>query len=182
MHNPKLNRSQKHLVQCKYNKKPLIKYPQLCNSPYNHVGHNFSYYYNYGVKLDTCNNIYLKNCTFIASKVEIFAVSGVKHIDQVNFLSSAYRNDGDITSMFTVLTEANMMNDVTVRITKSLFTTMGNKGLLLFYVYADNPYADELFNILIEDTNFTHLSYDPGLKTESIMQIRLSTYVYQCYT
>ena len=144
---------------------------------YNHVGHNFFYSYNYGVKLDTCSNIYLKNCTFIASKVGIFAVSGVAHIDQVNFLSSAYRIDGDLTSMFTILTEADMINDVTVKITNSIFSTMGTKGLLLFYIYANNPYADTVFNILIADTNFTHLSYDPGLITEGIVQMRLSSYI-----
>ena len=54
---------------------------------------------------------------------------------------------------------------------------MGNKSLLLFYIFADNPYADTMFNILIADTNFTHLSYDPGSITESIMQIRLSSYI-----
>ena len=134
--------------------------------------------YNYGLKLDTCSNVYLKNYTFIASKVGIFAILDTLHIDQVNFLSNAYNIDGDLTSMFTIINPADMIsNDVTVNISNSLFSTMGKEGLLLFYIFADNPYANTMFNIFIEDTNVTHLSYDPGLITESIMQIRLSSNV-----
>ena len=145
----------------------------------NIVNHNFfNYFYKYGLNLDTCSNVYLKNCTFIGSKIRIFAISGTLHINQVNFLSSAYNIDGDLTSMFTIINPADMIsNDVTVNISNSLFSTMGKEGLLLFYIFADNPYADTMFNIFIEDTNVTHLSYDPGLITESIMQIRLSSNV-----
>ena len=67
-----------------------------------------------------------------------------------------------------------MMNNVTVNITSSLFSTMSHKGLLLFYIFADNPYDDVVSSIVIKGTNFTHLSYDPGLITESSLQIRLS--------
>ena len=141
---------------------------------YNHVNHNFFKFYSYGLKLDNCSNVNMKNCTFVASKVGIFAISGTLHIDQVNFLSSAYNIDGDLTSMFTIINEANMMNNITVNITSSLFSTMSHKGLLLFYIFADNPYANVVFSIVIKDTNFTRLSYDPGLITESILQIRLS--------
>ena len=146
----------------------------------NRVSHYFfNDPYNYGLILNTCSNAYLKNCTFVASKVGSFAVSGNFHIDQVNFLSSAYNIDGDLTSIFTIINEADMIsNDVTVSISNSIFSTMGKEGLLLFYIFADNPnYADTVFNIFIEDTNVTNLSSDPDSITESIMQIRLSSNV-----
>ena len=152
--------------------------PLFLNVPdhWNHVHHNLFNFYNYGIKLDTCSNVYLKNCTFIASKVGILAASGVVHIDQVNFLSSAYNIVGDLTSMFAIVNEADMIsNNVTVKITNSLFSTMGNIGLLIFYIFVDNSYATVQFNIIFEDTNFTHLSYDPSPITESIMQMILST-------
>ena len=144
---------------------------------YNHVNHNFFHSYNHGIKLKTCSNIYLKNCTFVASKIGIFSTSGNVHIDRVHFLSSAYNIDGDLTSMFTIINQHYTISNVTVTITNSVFSTMSNKGLLLLYIFADNPYADAIFNIYIKDTNFTHLSYDPSLITESVMQIRLSSYV-----
>ena len=154
--------------------------PLILNVPdhWNHVHHNLFTFYNYGLKLDICSNVCLKNCTFVASKVGIFAISGVVHIDQVNFLSSAYNVVGDLTSMLTIINEADMIsNDYTVKITNSLFSTMDNIGLLLFYIFADNSYATVQCSIIIEDTNFTHLSYDPSSITESIMQLILSTNV-----
>ena len=156
--------------------------PIILDAPPNYyINHNFfNNQYNYGIKLDTCSNVLLKNCTFIASKVGIFGTSGVVHIDQVSFLSSAYNIAGDLTSMFAIINQNNAIsNDVIVKVTNSLFSTLGIEGLLLFYIFADNPQPNITFNIFFEDTNITHLSYytDSITVSESIMQIRLSSNV-----
>ena len=153
--------------------------PIILDGPPNIVNHDyFNNQYYYGIKFDTCSNVFLKNCTFIASKVGIFGTSGVVHIDQVSFLSSAYNIVGDLTNVFTIINQNNAIsNDVIVKVTNSLFSTLSTEGLLLLYIFADNPHANVKFNILFEDTNITHLSFHPTLITESIMQIRLSSNV-----
>ena len=156
--------------------------PTILDAPINiNVNHNFFNQYNYGIKLDTCSNVFLKNCTFIGSSVAIFDTSRVIHIDQVTFLSSSTYNiftRNILVDMFTIINQNNAIsNDVTVKVTNSLFSTLNIVGLLLFYIFADNPHANITFNISFEDTNITHVSYDPWSITESIMQIRLSSNV-----
>ena len=137
---------------------------------------SFFHLYHHGIRLDSCTNVYLKNCTFVASMVEISAVSGVVHIDETNFLAVAYLIEDDYYDYYTATTLIiNQIKGsyVTVRITNSLFSTMDNKGLLLFYILVDNPNA--FIDGFIEHTNFTYLSFDPGWVAENgLIWLRLS--------
>ena len=137
------------------NRRPIIA---AVPDNHNHIDHNVFYSYNYGIKLETCSSVNLKNCTFIGSKVGIFSASGDVHIDRVSFLSNAYNIAGDLTSMFTIISQADMVSNVTVTITNSLFSSMDNKGLLLFYIFADNLNPGAMFNTFIKDTNFRNFS------------------------
>ena len=138
----------------------------------NFKDHFFNIYHD-GIKLDSCTNVFLKNCTFIASMVGISSVSGLVHIDQVNFLSVAHLIKDDYYTATTLIINQINASVVSVKITNSLFSTIDNKGILLFYVLVDNPEA--FIDVIIDHTNFTHLSFDPGWVAENgLIWMRLS--------
>jgi len=146
---------------------------------------NFFFVYKFGIKVDSCTNVYLKNCTFVASMVGLFAVSDAININQVHFFSVAYPIIADgylcpgcYTATGLVISHNKMIksNSVYVNVTNSLFSTLDNKGLLLFYILSNNSYIT--MNIFVKNTNFTNASFDPGwVARNGIIWMRLSCQV-----
>ena len=132
--------------------------------------------FHFGLKFSFCTNINLKSCTFAASMVSIYEASGVICIDQVHFLStSAYDIPGGPIILATglIVSQTNMQVDISVvlKIINSLFsqTECLNpcKNLLLLYILVDDPRST--IQVLISQTNFSSVSYDPGWAAENGM-------------
>ena len=138
----------------------------------------FLQFYFYGLKFTYCTNIMLKSCIFEASMVGIFEASGVIYIDQVHFLStSAYDFPGTIftihlaTGLIINQTNIQVNTSVVIKIINSLFsqTECSNpcRNLLLFYILVDDPHSE--IQVLVSQTNFSSISYDPGWAAENGM-------------
>ena len=141
--------------------------------------HNdFFQFYSYGLKFTYCKYITLKSCTFEASMVNIYEASGVICIDQVHFLStSAYNLPSFIAPMHLatglIINQTNMQvnTSIVVKIINSFFsqTECSNpcRNLLLFYILVDDPHSE--MQVLVSQTNFSSISYDPGWAAENGM-------------
>ena len=139
---------------------------------YYNFNDDFFNIYHHGIMIYSCTNVYLKICTFVASMVEIFAVSSFVHIDQSYFLAVTYLIEDNYYTATTLIINQ-IASIVTVEITNSLFLTIDNKGLLLFYILVDDP--NGLINVFIDHTSFSHLSFDPGWVAENgLIWMRLS--------
>ena len=139
---------------------------------------HFLRYYFYGLKFTFCTNITLKSCIFEASMISIYEASGVICIDQVHFLStSAYDVLGPVSPIHQatglIINQTGMLAEksVVVKINNSLFSqaecSNPCRNLLLLYVFVSDPLT--AIQVLISQTNFSSISYDPGWAAENGM-------------
>jgi len=145
----------------------------LSDSYVNNFDDDFANIYLYGLKFSYCTNVGLKSCTFNASMIGFFAVSGTVHVDQVNFLSNNAYITNDIIQSATglIINQTNVNNRAVVEITNSIFSEFGsnryNYALLLFYVLVDDP--GSIIQVFVNQTEFSSASYNPGWAAENGM-------------
>ena len=139
---------------------------------------DFSKRFFYGLNFVHCTNISIQSCTFKASTVGINKASGIICIDQVHFLSTCECNLNKYIALATGLilnqTKTNTDASVMLQITNSLFSqderisSFNYKiNLLLFYILVDDLYSE--IQVLVSQTNFSSISYDPGWAAENGM-------------
>ena len=136
---------------------------------------SFSHIYFYGLHFNICTNVILRYCTFEASMVGIYEVSGVVQIDQVHFLSTNVHDLPGILPLATglIINQTNVQTDtpVVVKVINSLFSQSDylniSKNLLLFYILVDEPHST--IQVFVSQTNFSSASYDPGWAAENGM-------------
>ena len=152
---------------------PIVKYRYNFHD-------DFSQLYFCGLKFNFCTNITLQSCTFEASMVGIYEVSGAVYIDHVHFLST---NAYDLPYAFPLATgliinqtNVPMNNSVVIRVVNSLFSQSDHlnipTNLLLFYMLLDDP--ETAVQVFVSKTNFSSGSYNPGWAAEyGMVWIRL---------
>ena len=139
---------------------------------------DFSKLYFHGLNFIHCTNVSIQSCTFKASTVGINKASGIICIDQVHFLSTCAYNITMRSVVATVLiinqTKTNINASVMLQITNSLFSQAKRicsfnykTDLLLFYILVDDPHSE--IQVLVSQTNFSSISYDPGWAAENGM-------------
>ena len=139
---------------------------------------DFSKRYFHGLNFVYCINISIQSCTFKASTVMINKASGIIYVDQVHFLSTCACNitmrSVVATGLIINQTKTNINASVMLQITNSLFSQAKRTYsfnyktyLLLFYILVDDPYSE--IQVLISQTNFSSISYDPGWAAENGM-------------
>ena len=139
---------------------------------------DFSTLYFHGLSFVYCTNISIQSCTFKASTIGINKASGIICIDQVHFLSTCACNLIMRNVVATVLiinqTKTNTDTSVMLQITNSLFSQATRNcsfnyktDLLLFYILVDDPHSE--IQVLVSQTNFSSISYDPGWAAENGM-------------
>ena len=139
---------------------------------------DFSKLYFHGLNFFYCTNISIQSCTFKASTVGINKASGIICIDQVHFLSTCECNLNKYIALATGLilnqTKTNTDAFVMLQIRNSLFSQDKRNcsfnyktNLLLFYMLVDDPHSE--IQVLVSQTNFSSISYDPGWAAENGM-------------
>ena len=115
--------------------------------------------------------------------VGISEASGVVYIDQVRFLSTNAHDLPDVYPLATGLiinqTNVQMENSLMVKVTNSLFSQSDHfnifENLLLFYMLLNDP--DSTVQVLVSQTNFSSVSYDPGWAAEcGMVYIQIVSY------
>ena len=166
-------------IKCSNNKDYRIVHGVVGRTNYAHnFQDDFFRIYSNGLNFVYCTDIAIKSCTFEASMVGINEPSGVVYIDQVHFISTTVHDSPDVllhlypaTGLIINQGNVNTDNSVLVIITNSLFsqTECLNtcKSLLLFYILVDDPHST--IQVLINQTNFSSVSYDPGWAAENGM-------------
>ena len=145
---------------------------------YKNFHDDFSKFYFHGLNFAYCTNISIQSCTFKASTVGINKASGILCIDQVHFLSTCECNLNKHIALATGLiinqTKTNTDASVMLQITNSLFSQDKRNclfnyktNLLLFYILVDDPHSE--IQVLVSQTNFSSISYDPGWAAENGM-------------
>ena len=160
-------------IGCGNNKDYLSHYETIGRDPKYKENFNddFSIFYFHGLSFFYCTNISINSCTFKASTVGINKASGIICIDQVHFLSTCACNltmrSVVATGLIINQTKTNTVAAVMLQITNSLFSQDKRNcsfnyktNLLLFYILVDDPHSEIL--VLISQTNFSSISYDPG--------------------
>ena len=139
---------------------------------------DFSRFYFHGLNFFYCTNISIQSCNFKASTVGIYKASGIICIDQVHFLSTCAYNltMGSVVATGLIINQTKMSTDTSVmlQITNSLFSQAKRNcsfnykiNLLLFYILVDDPHSE--IQVLVSQTNFSSISYDPGWAAENGM-------------
>ena len=146
-------------------------------SKYAHNFHDdFSKRFFHGLNFAYCTNISIQSCTFKASTVGINKASGIICIDQVHFLSTCECNLNTFIALATglIINQTNTNVSVKLQITNSLFSQAKRNcsfnyktNLLLFYILVDDPHSE--IQVLVSQTNFSSISYDPGWAAENGM-------------
>ena len=146
---------------------------------YAHNFHDdFSKCFFHGLNFAYCTDISIQSCTFKASTVGINKASGIICIDQVHFWSTCECNLNRYIALATGLiinqTKTNINASVMLQITNSLFSQAKrtcsfnyNTNLLLFYILVDDPHSE--IQVLVSQTNFSSISYDPGWAAQNGM-------------
>ena len=125
----------------------------------------------------------MRSCSFEASIVGINEASGVVYIDQVHFLSTNAHDLQDVYPLATGLiinqTNVQMENSLMVKVTNSLFSQSDHfnifENLLLFYMLLND--TDSTVQVLVSQTNFSSVSYDPGWAAEcGMVYIQIVSY------
>ena len=135
---------------------------------------DFFYAYFFGLNFNACTNISLISCSFEASTIWIFDASGKVYINRVHFLSTSDYDLHDDISLATGLIinqTKGQENFVMVEIINSLFSQTESldspNNLLLFYIFIND--LDSRIHVLVNQTNFSSISYDPGWAAENGM-------------
>ena len=147
------------------NNEPLFRY-------LNNFSTNFSDIYIFGLNFSFCTNISMVSSSFEASMVWIFEASGTIYIDQVHFLSiSDYDLRSGIslaTGLIINQTKTKGETFVMVKVINSLFSQSeslnSSNNLLLFYIFINDPGC--IIQVVVNQTNFSSISYDPGWAAE----------------
>ena len=151
------------------NNEPFIRY-------FGNFTVDFFDIYFFGLNFSFCMNISLVSCSFEASMVWISEASGTIYINQVHFLSTS---DYDLRGGFSLATgliinqtkSRREENFVMVEVINSLFSQAESlnspNNLLLFYMFIDDPGC--IIQVLVNQTNFSSISYDPGWAAENGM-------------
>ena len=143
---------------------------------FNNFADNFFDVYFFGLNFNVCTNISMMSCSFEASMIRIFDASGQVYINQVHFLSTSnYDSRSDIslaTGLIMDQTETKgEENFVMVEVTNSLFSQTESlnspHNLLLFYILINDP--NGRIYVLVNQTNFSSISYNPGWAAENGM-------------
>ena len=167
-------------IGCGNNKDYLSHHEAIGRDPkYKENFHDdFSIFYFHGLNFAYCTNISIKSCTFKASTVGINKASGIICIDQVHFLSTCACNLAMRSVVATGLiinqTKTNTVASVMLQITNSLFSQAERNcsfnyktNLFLLYILVDDLYSE--LQVLVSQTNFSSISYDPGWAAENGM-------------
>ena len=142
---------------------------------YIHNFDNFFDIYFSGLRFGFCTNISLLSCSFEASMVRVYEASGIIHINRVNFLSTSDHDVHDHISLATGLIISQITprleNLIKIQVINSLFSQTeslnASNNLLLFYVFINN--TGSIVQVLVNQTNFSSVSYDPGWAAENGM-------------
>ena len=128
-----------------------------------------------GLNFNFCTNISLLSCSFEASMVRVYEVSGTILIDRVHFLSTGNHDVQTDISLATGLiinqTTPRRENYVKIQVINSLFSQTeslsASNNLLLFYIFINDP--GSIVQVFVNQTNFSSISYDPGWAAENGM-------------